>query len=1021
MNRSATRTQFVLRVLWICLFMLLSSASAFALDRDRTISQLSHRAWTARDGAPSQITALAQTTDGYLWIGTTHGLFRFDGIHFELYQPQTGEPFQSIDIFSLLAVPDDGLWIGYRFGGISFLKDGRVVNYAERDGLPPGRVARIARDRDGVIWAGVQTGLARFQGGRWKTVGEDWGFTGKPVLGVFVDRQGTLWVGGGGTVNYLPPGTRKFLPTGEQVGEVPQIVDGPGGTVWMTDVNHTSVRQVQMASDRRPSIGPNILDGSLGFLFDREDSLWVTTGEGLLRVRFPERLAGQRVVRRDKGVEVFNVKSGLTADFGWPILEDREGNIWVGSSAGLDQFRDIPLLPVPFYVRDSQFALTAGDEGDVWTGNIGRRTTRIHSGTWEIETLPMFTGAGLHGSSDELWLQEKTGILRLQAGHQQRIAWPKAVHLAQNYSWPMAMDRSGALWVSIDLAGIFRWDGSSWTHFNTPPDFANLVPLSASTDSIGRIWFGYGGGTVALIDGERMQTFTRQNGITVGSVKAISGDARTLWIGGELGLAVFDGTHFRPIHTAGEDALGGISGIVETADGALWLGTARGVIHIPPAEIKRALEEPAYGVDYELFDDRDGLPGIIQQGRPFPTAVQATDGRLWFATTGGVATLDPKRFFRNQAPPPVSIRSILADGKTYWPSGPLDLPPRTANLQIDYTALSLAVPERARFRYRLDGLDTAWHDAGTRRQAFYTNLSPRRYRFRVQACNDAGVWNEAGATVDFSIRPTFYQTTWFLILCGLGIATALLMVYLIRLRRMTAIFQGRLEERLDERERIARELHDTLLQSVQGLILRFHAVAKQIPEHEPSRRTMEQALDRADEVMAEGRERVRNLRAASDAPGDLSEAFHHVGEELAQDGRIAFRVLVEGPARELHPIVREEAFSIGREALINAFQHGRGLHVEVEIAYDRKELRLRFRDDGRGIDAEILKAGGRPGHWGLQGMRERAEKMGGHLEVWSGPKTGTEVELRIPASTAYRSALAKPRGLWLRRFAGRGW
>jgi signal transduction histidine kinase len=330
----------------------------------------------------------------------------------------------------------------------------------------------------------------------------------------------------------------------------------------------------------------------------------------------------------------------------------------------------------------------------------------------------------------------------------------------------------------------------------------------------------------------------------------------------------------------------------------------------------------------------------------------------------------------------------------------------TRDLHIGDTSPSFLIPQKVKFRYRLDGHDLDWQDADTRRQAFYTDLGPGKYRFRVIACNNDGVWNEAGAAVEFSILPTFYQTTWFLALCIASTLTVLYLLYLLRLRQVAQHVRGRMETRLAERERIARDLHDTLLQGVQGLILKVHAGLRQIPTEVPGRQTIEKALDYGDQVVAEGRDRVRDLRSTAGL-SDLSLAFQRVADEMRQDSSASVKTVVEGTKRELHPVVLEESYSIGREALVNALSHSEGQHVEVGIIYDPKQFRLRVRDDGRGIEPKILEKGSREGHWGLQGMRERAEKIGGQLEFWSRPGTGTEVELTVPAKTAYRSSAAK--------------
>jgi signal transduction histidine kinase len=317
--------------------------------------------------------------------------------------------------------------------------------------------------------------------------------------------------------------------------------------------------------------------------------------------------------------------------------------------------------------------------------------------------------------------------------------------------------------------------------------------------------------------------------------------------------------------------------------------------------------------------------------------------------------------------------------------------------------LSFVAPQRVRFRYRLDGYDNNWQDSQGRRQAFYTDLGPGQYHFRVMACNNDGLWNEAGATWNFEITPTFYQTGWFLTLCVLSASVGLYFLYLFRLRQVATQVRTRMEVRLAERERIARDLHDTLLQSVQGLILKFHAIAQRIPTADPTRQEIDKTLDYADEVLAEGRERVRNLRASTIGFGELPKAFQRVVEEVAPGRSSTFKTVVEGTVLELHPIIREETYAIGREALINCLTHSEARNIEVEIIYDSHEFRLRVRDDGRGIDPDVLKKGGRTDHWGLQGMRERANRIGGKLDMWSRPGSGTEVELTVPAATAYRS------------------
>ena len=336
-------------------------------------------------------------------------------------------------------------------------------------------------------------------------------------------------------------------------------------------------------------------------------------------------------------------------------------------------------------------------------------------------------------------------------------------------------------------------------------------------------------------------------------------------------------------------------------------------------------------------------------------------------------------------------------------------------MRIDYVGLSLTMAERVRYRYKLEGVDTQWQEAGARRQAFYTNLRPGVYQFQVMASNNDGVWNETGATVAFTIPPAFIQTVWFVALCGVAGSALLWLLIGIRTRQVANRMRARLEDRLAERERIARELHDTLLQSTQGLIVHFQVVANRIARDEQDRAFLESTLKRADEVLAEGRDRVLDLRGPADLLADLPAALFAAGNELAQAHTARFSTSIEGKLRELEQRAKDEAYRIGREALINAFRHAQASLIEVQVIFGDADLRLRIRDDGLGIAAQTLQTGAKSGHWGLKGMRERALRIGAELAIWSRPDAGTEIELKIPGHIAYRETTFRSRwrSLWL--------
>jgi signal transduction histidine kinase len=435
-----------------------------------------------------------------------------------------------------------------------------------------------------------------------------------------------------------------------------------------------------------------------------------------------------------------------------------------------------------------------------------------------------------------------------------------------------------------------------------------------------------------------------------------------------------------------------------------------GVTHVSAGELAQWLRDPGYAVSGEHLDALDGLPGLSTERIPEPSLAESSDGRLWFATTRGIAWLDPPSLHQNlnRLPPPVIITSVLANGKVYPGSSDLTLPAHTDRLEISYTALSLAIPERVMFRYKLEGVDPDWQDVGTRRQAFYTHLPPGNYRFRVIACNNDGVWNETGASLGVSIKPAFYQTWWFGALVVVAAAALLWVGIRRRISGIARQFQERLAERLAERERIARELHDTLLQSLFGLTLRFHTAANRLPEGDPAREALDDALQQADKVMQEGRERVLNLRARQTPGVSLADALVEVGNQLRSIHPAHFQISVQGRPRPLDAIVQEEILLIGREALTNAFSHSGGKNIEVQVSYHATALHVCVSDDGRGIDEAVLKAGYRSGHWGLPGMRERANRIRGELRVGCRKEGGTQIDLQLPGAIVYRTE--NPRG-----------
>ena len=569
--------------------------------------------------------------------------------------------------------------------------------------------------------------------------------------------------------------------------------------------------------------------------------------------------------------------------------------------------------------------------------------------------------------------------------------------------------------------GLFQWDGKRWRR---PDGLSNLPKggaLSAVRDSAGAIWFGFRDNRLIRISGSNVTSLGKSDGLDVGDVSAFAVNAAEVWAAGEKGVALWRPDGLRALHLAEGSVLQGATGLAFSPDGALWINALNGVFRIDKAEIDLWRAKPDYPVKYRSFDSHDGLRGVPHPVVGMGSARMAPDGKLYIATRTNLQWIDPLHIPANPVTPSVLITTVKAgEGPELRLDAPIRLSPNVANVQISYTASSLLIPERVKFRYRLVGYDKDWVDAGTRRQAFYSKLPPGRYTFKVVGCNDSGIWNEAGASILFTVPPRFTQTVRFQLLCLVAIVFVAVMAYRLRMRQVAGQIRKSMYERVAERERIARDLHDTFFQSIQGLLLRFNTATSRLPTSEPAKQILEDTLKQSDRVMLEGRRLVMNLRAPTlQQQADLPAVLAEYGRRMQPDYGATIEVAVQGDVRLLHPLVCDEILNIGREALSNAFRHSGGRSIEADLSYEPKEFRMSIRDDGSGIDPKVLEQGHRVGHWGLPGMRERAKAIGGQLEIWSRAESGTEIQLRLAADIAYAAEEREGiggmlRNLWMR-------
>ena len=983
----------------LCLALVLLFAAeacftpCFASREDDGLQHRLHTSWAPVDGAPAPIWAITQSSDGYLWIGASDGLYRFDGVRFEEVRPVNGD-FPSRDITALMATPEGKIWIGFNTGHVAILDRGRLTSFAP--GLDSADVQEFARDPQGCVWAALDGptngGLLRFCGGRWARVGDAWGFPAEHAYSLLVGGDGTLWVSAGSQVLTLAPGARRFR-LAASVRQGGRLIADREGRVWLL---HRSggMSQVSAASPARGCPPLDMTTSRIGkvnrALFDRDDALWISSiGQGALRLT-------RRGCSRPE-VERVTAATGLSDDVADPIFQDREGDVWIGTTGGLDRFRLADVVQASGVPKTAGYEMAVGSSGDIFI-STGHRLFAIkrNGGAALIARLCCnlsFIAAGTDGA---LFMGDARGLQTLRRDRVARLgpATPTGHDVS---SW--ARDRSGTNWVTMTGLGVFRLVDGRWRPFSLAP-FQSASDWWVVQGSGDELWF-HSDVDIVLVSRGTVRSFPGRFDPGLGRISILLPERDDLLIAGDYGLARLKGGQFQRLTLNAYPFLSRISGFARAANGDLWLNGSKGITRIANHDLEVAFDRPGSPLPHRTFDFVDGLRGTAQQDQRTQTAFVGRDGRVWFVTNRGVVWIDPARPVRNLLAPTVIVRSVTADGKTLGGSSDYELTPGVRNLQVDFTATSLMSPERVRFRYRLDGVDPGWVDAGARRQAFYTKLTPGRYQFTVRASNGSGVWNDHGATVTLHIPPTFVQSPAFFTACVACAMLLMWLAYAMRLHAQASAMRDRFEVRLAERERIAREIHDTLLQGFSGLILRFQAIATGFKSEEAVRGRMDDALDLAETLLGEGRSKVMRLRDEQ-GPRELADLIAAGAEALDLSPGIQFRLTIEGVPRAVHPVVAEELASISREAMANSQRHSKCRTVIANIVFRPSGLTVQVQDDGVGMP-EGVRSSGRKGRYGLTGMRERADRIRGEMSILSRLESGTEVIVKVPSAFAYRA------------------
>jgi ligand-binding sensor domain-containing protein/signal transduction histidine kinase len=974
---------------WILclLLLLLAGAQALALDPTRDLSQFKVHVWLTESGLPqNSVHSITQAKDGYVWIATEEGLARFDGIKFTIFDKQNTPQLKSNDIRVLLEDRRGALWIGTTDGLVRLL-DSKFTAFSTQDGLPSNVIDSLYEDHKDALWIATSAGIVNFNNGVFSPAAPQREFPRDRVQALFEDREGALWIGSAeGLVRSKDGAVTRFTRQDGLAGDgVVSISEDKDGHLWIGTTDGLS----QLEGNRfvtyttRDGLPNNRI---ISLAVDREGSVWIGTAGGLSRFA-------------DKHFSSFRAGDGLANEIILSIFEDHEGSLWIGTeSGGLNLLKD-----KKFTTYTSKEGLSSDliksiyedRKGNIWIGTNGGGLSLLKDGKFTTYTtadgLSSNVVLALFGDGDgNLWIGTPDGLNRFRDGKFKTFT--SADGLANDFVRSIYADHSGNLWIGT-RGGLTRLRGEHFNIYTTADGLPNDFVGTIYEDAQGNIWIGTLGGLSKLKD-EKFTTYTTRDGLSSEVVISLHEDAEgAMWIGTSGGgfnrLKQGKLTAYTTRNGLPDDV---VYSILEDRQNNLWLSSNKGIFRVSKKELDDLANGNVGSIIPVLYGPADGMITRECSGGGHPAAWRGADGKLWFATIKGVAMIDPERIKLNDQPPPVAIEQIRVDDESISPAQTIELPPGKSRLDFYYTAPSFVAPEKVRFKYKLEGFDSDWVDGGTRRVAYYTNLRPGRYKFRVIASNNDGLWSPTGATFDLYLKPHFYQTYWFYALCILSLAILVWLGYRFRLRQVESQFAAVLAER----NRIAREIHDNLAQEMLGISVQLEVVARTMPASAELARTH---LDRVRMLVrhgiAEARRYVWDLRSQALDKNDLPAALSDTARRLTTETAVQSKVEVSGIFRPLSPLIEGNLLRIGQEAINNAVRHAQPRNIFVNLKFEAKRVQLSVQDDGHGFDYQESMKGDEK-HFGLVGMQERAMRMGGKLKVDSRAGEGTEVLVDVP-------------------------
>jgi signal transduction histidine kinase/ligand-binding sensor domain-containing protein len=1019
----------------IAIIALLSAARiCFALDPHQGLRHYGYQSWQTDSGLPQNtVHAVLQTSDGYLWIGTEAGLVRFDSTRFQTFTHKDTPQLGSDLIYSLMQDRSGTLWIGTS-SGITRYRNHAFESIPQSSAPPDSAVSSIRQDRTGNVWIITATGLYLFNGRQFllmsdlPPLNEDSTMINAP--------DNSLWIGTMNGLRHAASGSRKFNPVGPSV-SIQSLAIDHSGKAWAGTASGIEICTANactpLAMDSNSPAEKNIH----ALAFDTEGKAWIGTDGGLLAFDgkhlsrwtaangLPSDRINQLYCDREGALwigtaggvarlfagklDAFTPKAGFSSNLVLAIYEDREGSLWLGTeSGGLDILRDrkFTTYTAEDGISDDHIRAVYQDRsGTVWLGTSGGGLDRRDPNGFTALT----TADGLSSNivlsiasapNGDLLLGTPDGMDRI---HDKKITvYTSADGLADDFVRSIYFDRQGTasdtVWIGT-RRGLSQWGGSSqgkdgrFTTYTALDGLGSDLVGAILQTRDGSLWISTLGGLTQWSHGS-FRNYTEKDGLSNRVITALYEDADgTLWIGTNGGgLNRMRNGKIQAVTQQNADLPASIYSILEDSSSHLWLSSSTGIDRVDRTSLNRSMDASTGPVPVDSYGVADGMTISEASSGGHPAAWRLQDGTLWFATLKGVATVDPAHLSANRVPPLVSIEQLSVDDEPQNSTVTVTIPPGRRRLTFEYAALSFIAPQKVRFQYRLEGFDRRWVDAGTRRTAYYTNLPPGHYTFRVQACNNDGVWSEQPASLAVRMQPYFYQTIWFYLALALAIAALAYGIYLWRLRRV----ESRFSVVLTERNRIAREIHDTLAQGFVAVAVQLQ-VASRLLANSPA--IAQQHLTQAQGLVRTGLEDARRaiweLRSQGAEESDFASRLVRMADQTTGGNSIEARVRVHGTYRPLPAPTEDQLLRIAQEAVTNAVRHGQPAHIEIQLSFSSTKVELTIEDDGRGFAGEAPSM--REGHYGLTGMKERAQQIGGNLNVSSKEGQGTRVQVEVLA------------------------